>query len=110
MPGAFLKSPAGGRGSSLKGLSTIAWGWHGTCLPQVLMPHPRLNSEGVGYTAASVAGDFARGSLNQTGMMGAGEHHRRPSPIGRSGPGLADDRVLVSNATTPDEGATSSPS
>ena len=40
----------GGSGSSLKGLATIAWGWHGTCLPQVDVPCPTLNSEGVGYT------------------------------------------------------------
>ena len=42
---------AGGSGPSLKGLSTIAWGWHGTCLPQVADPHTRLNSEGVGDRA-----------------------------------------------------------
>ena len=40
-----------GYGSSLKGLATIAWGWHVTCLPQVDVPRPTLNSEGVGYTA-----------------------------------------------------------
>ena len=92
MPGALLKSLAGGRGPSLKGLSTIAWGWHGTCLPQVLMPHPRLNSEGVGYTAASVAGDFTRGPLNQTGMMGGvniiADHHQSAVP-GRASPMIA---------------------
>jgi len=98
-----------GSGASLKDLSTIARGWHGTCLPRVDEPHTRLNSEGVGYWGLLLRVMSQQDVSTWPWMMGE-EHQGPTSRTVCSMPALADHRVLVSNATTPCEGTTSSPS
>jgi hypothetical protein len=86
----------GGCGSSLKGLAIIAWGWHGTCLPQVDVPQPTLNSEGVGYTARGIIP--ANDHMSDTKILAFNAF--RPYPmVGPRGAWLSV--LLLSNDGTP---------